>query len=80
MYIKRLEAKQKELDDLKSRLVEIKETHENQLNRLGQEKANDIQELRKTIARLEQQAGNKNGMRNVDEERLIRVAEQHRKH
>ncbi|KAG0743108.1 hypothetical protein G6F22_004591 [Rhizopus arrhizus] len=79
MYIKRLEAKQKELDDLKSRLVEIKETHESQLNRLGQEKANDIQELRKTIARLEQQAGNKNGMRNVDEERLIRVAEQHRK-
>lgn len=81
----RIDAKQKELEDLKSRMKEIKETHESQLNRLGQEKANAIAELRKTIVGLEQRlaatppttpTGGKNM---IDEERLINIAEQHRK-
>lgn len=76
--VKRYEAKQKELDDLKVRLAEIKETHESQLNRLGQEKANAIQELRKTIAQLEQKQKS-GGSGSVSEERLIQIAEQHKK-
>ncbi|CEG77923.1 hypothetical protein RMATCC62417_12595 [Rhizopus microsporus] len=76
--VKRYEAKQKELDDLKVRLAEIKETHESQLNRLGQEKANAIQELRKAIAQLEQKQKS-GGSGSVSEERLIQIAEQHKK-
>jgi DNA repair exonuclease SbcCD ATPase subunit len=88
----RIDAKQKELDDVKARLLEIKEAHEVQLNRLGQEKANALQELRKTITSLEQKLAATtpphsptrpnsvlvNGQ-GSDEERLIRIAEQHRK-
>jgi chromosome segregation ATPase len=86
--LNRVDAKQKELEDLKSRMKEIKETHETQLNRLGQEKANAIADLRKTITGLEQRlaatppttptrsSSNKNM---IDEERLVTIAEQHRK-
>ncbi|CAO3645302.1 unnamed protein product [Mucor fragilis] len=88
----RLEVKQKELEDFKSRLAEIKETHENQMNRMAQEKANALQELRKKVASLEQKLAATtppssptrpnstvivgNGV--LNEERLIRIAEQHR--
>lgn len=88
----RVDAKQKELNDVKARLSEIKETHEAQLNRLGQEKANALQELRKTITSLEQKLAaatpphsptRSNSAllsgQGVDEERLVRIAEQHRK-
>lgn len=90
--LNRLEAKQKELEDLKSRLAEIKETHENQMNRMAQEKANALQELRKKVTSLEQKLAATtppssptrpnstvvvgNGV--LNEERLIRIAEQHR--
>ncbi|CAO3677934.1 unnamed protein product [Rhizopus stolonifer] len=77
--LERYKSKQKELEDLKSRLAEIKETHETQLNRLGQEKANDIQELRKTIMRLEKRASDSKPTTGVNEERLVRMAEQHKK-
>ncbi|KAI7907377.1 uncharacterized protein BX663DRAFT_495711 [Cokeromyces recurvatus] len=50
----RLEAKQKEIDDLRVHLAEIKETHEAQINRLGQDKVNALQELQKKIGKLEQ--------------------------
>ncbi|KAL9546566.1 hypothetical protein MBANPS3_006601 [Mucor bainieri] len=89
----RLEVKQKELEDLKSRLAEVKETHETQMNRMAQEKANALQELRKKVTSLEQKLAATtppssptrpnstaaivgNGV--LNEERLIRIAEQHR--
>lgn len=90
----RLDAKQKELEDLKSRLAEIKETHETQMNRMAQEKANALQELRKKVTSLEQKlaaatppssptrpdaSNNTVGNSVLSEERLIRIAEQHRK-
>ncbi|RCI02131.1 hypothetical protein CU098_000244, partial [Rhizopus stolonifer] len=77
--LERYKSKQKELEDLKTRMAEIKETHETQLNRLGQEKANDIQELRKTIMRLEKRVSDSKPTTGVNEERLVRVAEQHKK-
>ncbi|GAN10985.1 hypothetical protein MAM1_0442c10536 [Mucor ambiguus] len=88
----RLEVKQKELEDLKSRLAEIKETHETQMNRMAQEKANALQELRKKVTSLEQKLAATTppssptrpnstvivGGGVLSEERLIRIAEQHR--
>lgn len=91
--LNRLDTKQKELEDLKSRLAEIKETHETQMNRMAQEKANALQELRKKVSSLEQKLAANTppssptrpnssvivGKEVLNEERLIRIAEQHRK-
>ncbi|KAG1222559.1 hypothetical protein G6F35_005222 [Rhizopus arrhizus] len=77
--IKRCDAQQKELNDLKAKLVEVKETHESQLNRLGKEKANAVQELRKTIAQLEERQKPMTPPPSINEENLAQIAEQHKK-
>ncbi|CEP10436.1 hypothetical protein [Parasitella parasitica] len=89
----RLDNKQKELEDLKLRMAEIKETHETQMNRMAHEKAKALQELRKKVSSLEQKliaatppssptrpnSGIVVGSGVLNEERLIRISEQHRK-
>lgn len=66
----RVDAKQKEIDQLQAHISELKEVHEAQLKRLAQEKANTLQELNKKLQLTVQQ--------NTSEDRLIRIAEQHR--
>ncbi|KAI8351199.1 hypothetical protein EDC96DRAFT_448068 [Choanephora cucurbitarum] len=86
--LRRIDDKQKELDELKSRLINIKETHELQINRLGQEKAAAL----KTISSLEQKLAATTPPQSPTrpnsmiasggaaiEERIVKVAEQHRK-
>ncbi|RCI07334.1 hypothetical protein CU098_014019 [Rhizopus stolonifer] len=86
--LKRIDDKQKEIDELKSRLINLKETQELQINRLGQEKANAL----KTISSLEQKLAATTPPQSptrpssmilssdvTGEERLVKVAEQHRK-
>lgn len=51
----KIEAKQKEIDNLRASIAELKETHETQMNRLAQEKANKIQELKKKLSDLEEE-------------------------
>ncbi|KAG1440650.1 hypothetical protein G6F56_011833 [Rhizopus delemar] len=76
--VKRYEAKQKELFELKTRLSEAKETHESQLNRLGKEKANAIQELQRTIVHLERQKP-MSPPPSINEDNLTHIAEQHKR-
>lgn len=83
--LNRIDVKQKELEDLKKRLKELKDTHEAQINRLGQEKASAVGDLKKTIAGLEQRltatppTTPTKSRSTIDEDRLITIAEQHRK-
>jgi chromosome segregation ATPase len=68
----RVTLKQKELDEMRGRITEIKEAYESQLNQLGQEKANGMQELRKIIAGHEQRMASA-----VNEEKLKVIAEKY---
>lgn len=81
--LNRIDVKQKELEEMKERLRESKEAHETQLNRLGQEKANAVAELRKTIVGLEQRLAatppTTPTKSHINEDRLVSIAEQHRK-
>jgi chromosome segregation ATPase len=89
----RLEQKQKEVDDVRARISEIREAHESQLTLMGQEKANAMQEMRKTITALEQKLASIPALAaptpapsqpqtpillGIDEGKLKSIAEQHR--
>ncbi|KAG2209156.1 hypothetical protein INT47_005448, partial [Mucor saturninus] len=81
--LNRVDLKQKELQDFKAKMKELKEVHEAQLNRLGQEKATAVGELRKIITGLEQRLAatppSSPTKSSMNEDRLISIAEQHRK-
>ncbi|KAI8997499.1 hypothetical protein BDB01DRAFT_771332 [Pilobolus umbonatus] len=79
----RIEKKQKEIDGLMKRVVELKENQEVQMNKMRQEKASAMQELRKTITSLEQKMATPptpptTPHPKISDERLINIAEQHR--
>ncbi|KAI8096072.1 hypothetical protein BDF21DRAFT_458312 [Thamnidium elegans] len=86
--LNRIDVKQKELQDIKNKMKELKDTHEIKINHLGQEKAIALAELRKTITGLELKLSNTvagstatatTNKPFIDEDRLINIAEQHRK-
>ncbi|GAA5798849.1 hypothetical protein HPULCUR_004255 [Helicostylum pulchrum] len=79
--LNRIDVKQKELQDIKNKMKELKNTHEIKINHLDQEKAIALAELRKTITGLEQKSASSTGTSKpcIDEDRLINIAEQHRK-
>lgn len=45
----KLQARQRDLEELQRRISELKESHETQLNRLGYEKARELQDLRREM-------------------------------
>ncbi|KAI9334469.1 hypothetical protein BD770DRAFT_451563, partial [Pilaira anomala] len=85
--LNRIDVKQKEVQDIKNKMKEMKNVQEIELNRLRQENAATVAELRQTISSLEQKlstaatATESSSFSSppMDEERLIAIAEQHRK-
>lgn len=83
--LNRIDVKQKEVQDIKNKMKEMKNAQEIELNRLRQENAVTVAELRQTISSLEQKlstsatATTESSSPPMDEERLITIAEQHRK-
>ncbi|KAG0179660.1 hypothetical protein DFQ28_002649 [Apophysomyces sp. BC1034] len=72
MCEERLQARQQELQN---RISELKETHEAQLNRLGNEKARELQDLRRELEAVKEQ-GKSNTT--LNEERLRSIVQQHK--
>ncbi|KAL0078468.1 hypothetical protein J3Q64DRAFT_1824886 [Phycomyces blakesleeanus] len=72
----KLQTRQRDLDELHSRISELKEMHDAQLNRLGHEKAKELQELQRELAGLKE----KHQTYSItSEERMQAIAHQHTK-
>ncbi|KAI9320076.1 hypothetical protein BX666DRAFT_1919004 [Dichotomocladium elegans] len=76
VWEERLQTKQAEIDEVHRRMAELKDAHECQLNRLGHEKARELQELQSEIKQLHQMLQQAQAL---GEERYKLLAEQHKK-
>ncbi|KAI9312880.1 hypothetical protein BX666DRAFT_1865513 [Dichotomocladium elegans] len=75
----KLLVRQHEVEELHRRISELKETHETQLNRFGQEKARELQELRNEMKATQEMLQKSKGSDEAWQARLVAIAEQHRK-
>ncbi|KAI7855973.1 hypothetical protein BDC45DRAFT_81897 [Circinella umbellata] len=72
----KLQAQKLEVEDLHRRISNLKQSNEAQLNRLGHEKARELQELRKEMQQVQDMLDT---TKQQSEERLSSIAQQHKK-
>ncbi|KAI9253822.1 hypothetical protein BDA99DRAFT_164247 [Phascolomyces articulosus] len=72
----KLNIQKQEVDELHRRISNLKQSNEAQLNRLGHEKARELQELRKEMQAVQDLLET---TKHVSEERLSTIAQQHKK-
>ncbi|KAI9492988.1 hypothetical protein BDB00DRAFT_410117 [Zychaea mexicana] len=72
----KLQAQKQEVEELHRRVSDLKQSHETQLNRLGHEKARELQELRKEMQAVQDLLET---TKTASDERLSAIAQQHKK-